>query len=665
MSGGFNFGAKSTNTPTFGSSTLSFGTATTQNLPGFGIPAAQPQPSFGAVAPQPQATFGAGLGQMSASQPSTGSFQFGSAAAPTTAASGLFPAQSGGLNFKPTGFGAATSQPTGLFGSTAPSGTTSTGFGLVAPAASTTSTGLSFGAPASSAPSIGLSFGAPAASTTSTGLSFGAPAASAPSTGLSFGAPGATTTAIGVSFGAPAASTAPTGISFGAPTTPTPLTGVLFGAPASSATSTGLSFGAPAAATTATGLSFAPASTSAGLTLRTPASTASTGTGLSFRTPASTASTGLSFGTTPQSSGLFGSTAPTTSAPSLGLSFGTSTSSALPALGLGAATTSAGSTGLFGLGGTTTAAPSATTTPPVGLGGVPSAQTKIVTTQKEVPPKDQPLPNEILQTVEQFKDMVKHQKAYSSDIARCSVREFRKVEQEIDHLMSLLGDVESQLTKNRHLAEKLKYDTATCLKNVEMAQRTQDTPPGLQYENTDPLKFFMELADLFEREMQVLKYQIESADNYVKNHRSPDALTPQDLALGMRRLHETFVALAGRLQSVHGQVESQKEHYRTLRKQLLNDSSDPFEKIAQEANVVVKSPTYNIPKVATGPTPFSNMSLDTGRSIIAQQSQSAAGSSFGTSGQSAMCWCAARRYYSTRSRCVPPIFPPLEALMWH
>ncbi|CAH1974070.1 unnamed protein product [Acanthoscelides obtectus] len=649
MSGGFNFGAKSTNTPTFGSSTLSFGTATTQNLPGFGIPAVQPQPSFGAVAPQPQAAFGAGLGQMSASQPSTGSFQFGgAAAAPTTAASGLFPAQSGGLNFKPTGFGAATSQPTGLFGSTAPSGTTSTGFGLVAPAASTTSTGLSFGAPASSAPSIGLSFGAPAASTTSTGLSFGAPAASAPSTGLSFGAPGATTTATGLAFGAPAASTAPTGISFGAP--------------ASSATSTGLSFGAPAASTTATGLSFgAPASTSVGLTLGTPASTASTGTGLSFSTPASTGSTGLSFGTTPQSSGLFGSTAPTTSAPSLGLSFGSRTSSALPTLGLGAATTtaaasgsltlglggtptstSAGSTGLFGLGGTTTAAPSATTTPSVGLGGVASAQTKIVTTQKEVPPKEQPLPNEILQIVEEFKDMVKHQKAYSSDIARCSVREFRKVEQEIDHLMTLLGDVESQLTKNRHLAEKLKYDTAKCLKNVEMAQRTQDTPPGLQYENTAPLKFFMELADQFEREMQVLKYQIESADNYVKNHRSPDALTPQDLALGMRRLHETFVALAGRLQSVHGQVESQKEHYRTLRKQLLNDTSDPFEKIAPEANVV-KSPTYNIPKVATGPTPFSNMSLDTGRSIIAQQSQSAAGSSFGTSGQSEPCWCAAYR----------------------
>lgn len=168
-----------------------------------------------------------------------------------------------------------------------------------------------------------------------------------------------------------------------------------------------------------------------------------------------------------------------------------------------------------------------TTTPTViGLGGTATTQAKLPT-QKEVPPKEQPLPNEILQTVEQFKQMVKQQKIYSSDIARCSVRDFRKVEQEIDQLTNLLNDVESQLQKNRHMAEQLKYDTARCLQNVEMAQRTHDIQPGLQYEHTAPLKYFLDLADQFETEMQVLKFQIECADKYVKNHRSPDVLTPQ------------------------------------------------------------------------------------------------------------------------------------------
>ncbi|VEN34918.1 unnamed protein product [Callosobruchus maculatus] len=492
------------------------------------------------------------------------------------------------------------------------------------------------------------SFGAVAPQTQPTfGASLGQISASQPSTtNFQFGGTTTSTAAPSLFSSQPSTLNFKSG-GFGAPTSqPTSLFGATSGT-----TSTGFGLGVPGATTTSTGLSFgAPTSTTGGLTLGLGAPATTTATNLSFGAPATSASAGLSFGTT-QPSSLFGSAPATTSAPTLGLSFGTSTSSTIPTLGLGtsttssggltlglggtAAVTSAGSTSLFGLGGTatTTATLATTTTASVGLGGIETTQTKVVTTQKEVPPKEQPLPNEILQTVEQFKEMVKQQKMFSSDIARCSVREFRKVEQEIDHLMNLLSDVESQLLKNRHLAEKLKYDTAKCLQNVEMAQRTQDTPPGLQYENTAPLKFFMELADQFEREMQVLKYQIESADNYVKNHRSPDALTPQDLALGMRRLHETFVALAGRLQSVHSQVEAQKEHYISLRKQLFHDNSNPFEKIAAESNVTVKTPTYNLPKVATGPTPFSNLTLGTGSYIITQQSQSSAASGFGSSGQ--------------------------------
>lgn len=192
--------------------------------------------------------------------------------------------------------------------------------------------------------------------------------------------------------------------------------------------------------------------------------------------------------------------------------------------------------GLGGIAPTTPASTSliqaTTTAPSIGLGGIATstqAKSSTITTQKEIPPKDQALPNEILQTVEAFKEMVKQQKAHSSDISRCSVRDFRHVEQEIDHLSNQLKEVENQLQKNRQMAEKLKYDTAKTVQNVEMAQRTHDTPPGLQYENTAPLKFFLNLADQFERDMQNLKTQIEAADKYVKNHRNPDVLTPQGI----------------------------------------------------------------------------------------------------------------------------------------
>ncbi|XP_057657708.1 nuclear pore complex protein Nup58 [Diorhabda carinulata] len=374
-------------------------------------------------------------------------------------------------------------------------------------------------------------------------------------------------------------------------------------------------FGSAVSSAPAFGSTFATATTSSFGTIGTPAP--------SFGT-ASTAAATPTFGNTltatsslpvTTSTPSFGNFTTTTAAPSFG-----ATSTATPLFG--SAATSSAAAPSTGLGFNLSATTSAPTTSSVGLGGLATTQTKIVTTQKDVTPKDQPLPNEIHQTVESFKEFVKQQKIHSSDIAKCSIRDFRKVEQDIIQLTTLLSEVESQLQKNRQIAENLKYDTARCLKDVEIAQRTQDTPPGLQYENIAPLKFFLNLADKFEREMQVLKIQIEGADNYVKNHKSSNPLTPQDLAVGMRRLHESFVALAGRLHSVHSQVESQKEAYLQTTRQLYNDNSNPFDSLYKPEESFKHILSYSPPKVATGPTPFTNLAIGNTQLLASQQNQS-------------------------------------------
>lgn len=94
----------------------------------------------------------------------------------------------------------------------------------------------------------------------------------------------------------------------------------------------------------------------------------------------------------------------------------------------------------------------------------------------------------------------------------------------------------------------------------------------------------------------------------------------------MRRLHETFVALAGRLQAVHSQVESQKETYLNIRKQIYNDHTNPFEKLAKINHESVNhamnaSRIYSPPKVATGPTPFTNLPLGNGNLSMLHQNQ--------------------------------------------
>ena len=77
----------------------------------------------------------------------------------------------------------------------------------------------------------------------------------------------------------------------------------------------------------------------------------------------------------------------------------------------------------------------------------------------------------------------------------------------------------------------------------------------------------------------------------------------------MRRLYDSFVALAGRLHSVHSQVKAQKEQYLSLRKYILNDASDVFDEAARSRvnadSVLGGGRAYQSSRTMVGPTPFS------------------------------------------------------------
>lgn len=79
----------------------------------------------------------------------------------------------------------------------------------------------------------------------------------------------------------------------------------------------------------------------------------------------------------------------------------------------------------------------------------------------------------------------------------------------------------------------------------------------------------------------------------------------------MKRLHDSFVALAGGLQTVHSQVEVQKEQYLNFRKYTLRDEKNVFAKTPTEksaaATSIQRSINYLPPKVEFGPTPFNSI----------------------------------------------------------
>lgn len=169
--------------------------------------------------------------------------------------------------------------------------------------------------------------------------------------------------------------------------------------------------------------------------------------------------------------------------------------------------------------------------PSLGLGGVDSSSIKTgtVTTgaNDKVAAKENQVPNEILQSIENFKQFVKDQKSQSSDVSRGSTRPFVKVKEDIELINNILIDVGNDLQRNQQQADKLKLDSAKCLNNAEMAQRTNDIPPGLQFENTAPLKYFIELVNQFEQDLQALRVQIDVTDKHFQSLHEPKFLTSQ------------------------------------------------------------------------------------------------------------------------------------------
>lgn len=226
--------------------------------------------------------------------------------------------------------------------------------------------------------------------------------------------------------------------------------------------------------------------------------------------------------------------------------------------------------------------------------------------------KETQVPKEIIQTVDEFKAYVKQQKTLSSDIIRTTDRKLKSVTEEIQRLNCSVQETSNDVDNNKLSIKLLRSDTSKVIQHADMVQRTHETPSGLQFENVMPQIYFNELIHKYENDMLTLKHQVELTEKHLQSLANPQNFSAQDLKRGLHQIHESFIALAGRLQETHMKVEGQKEQYLNLRKFMLRDSTDVFE-VEQD-----KQMSGNASKVQFGPNPFTNSVLGGGMNISNQ-----------------------------------------------
>lgn len=230
--------------------------------------------------------------------------------------------------------------------------------------------------------------------------------------------------------------------------------------------------------------------------------------------------------------------------------------------------------------------------------------------------KENQLPQEIIATVDSLKAYTNQQKTIGSDIVRASSRKIANVNSELDTLNWALAEIHSNVESNFAAIKQLRAETNKARQEAEIAQRTHETPAGLQFENTAPLQYFMELVQKFESDMLTIRKQLELTETHIRSLTNPQTFTADDLKKGLQQIHECFVALAGRLQETHRAVEVQNEQFINLMKHRgrdkvieniydggNNSTTDGSQPIIQQ---IASGCRAIIPNVACGPTPFSS-----------------------------------------------------------
>lgn len=432
-------------------------------------------------------------------------------------------------------------------------------------------------------------------------FNFGATTTPAPATNFGFGATGTASTST-PAFGANTAAVAPT-----------MSTSLNFGnATQNKATVAPLSFGT-STAPTSTGFSGLAAATTQPAATGFPQLGVGTSTAISTATPAFGAGqTSLSFGggLANKPTSLFGSaTQPTGATGTTPLTFGTGglnqPQTASTGLNLGsAATTSAlAAPAPIGLGGTNTTVGIGTSST---SGGAAQAATGADSSASAKNQKETQIPNELLESVEEFKKFVKEERSISSDIAHASPKIHTKISEEIASMNQLVSTLMTGLSRNHALLDKIKMEAAQEILNAEIAQRTKDTPRGLQYENVAPYEFFTRLVAKFESQMVHYRRQIEETEQHLVSMASGQAMTPDDVAKAMQKLHSAFVGLAGGYQSIHEQVFALSEAFVQWHRQKFGTTIQVYPMMTKQS---YQSGVKSHSTFSSGPSPFSEQDL--------------------------------------------------------
>jgi len=183
---------------------------------------------------------------------------------------------------------------------------------------------------------------------------------------------------------------------------------------------------------------------------------------------------------------------------------------------------------------------------------------------------------EILKDVTAFKEYTKKQKEESNEIARYNTQPLHQISEDVKGLSDALLTISSCVKRNISSVKKLRQDLTNELQHAENADITQKLNHTMQLDNVLPVKYFQEIIEHFETNMNVYQVQIKDLEQHLHVINNPSCLTAQDISTALAKMQSAFITLAANLYSIHSNVSRLKEQFLIYRRLVYGDTNDMF-----------------------------------------------------------------------------------------
>ncbi|KAF8931461.1 Nucleoporin p58/p45 [Dissophora ornata] len=197
------------------------------------------------------------------------------------------------------------------------------------------------------------------------------------------------------------------------------------------------------------------------------------------------------------------------------------------------------------------------------------------------------LPADAKTTLDQFHLFLQGQIHLSTTLTSRPSESLDKISKDTDELSKRLATLNDALDRDTKVIQALQHKVGQELKQADSAGRIIEAYANTSHANflyagnNSAGQYFMDQCQSFEEQLRQFRSTIEEIERHLASFGAKHPQASHALPEVMRNQHEGFLAVAGRVATLHDEIKDKEKAYLMFRRKYFDDDSDPFQTTKQ------------------------------------------------------------------------------------